>query len=175
MVAPSVPVLGRVITLNFARSYLLRAADALNRGDLIGAGCLLREAIRCQCYAECEWFGCMPQSPSERMPPVTLLKALRKAGKCGKDDFGYELIKEMIDLANAAAHCKPVSAKLMRSSITMFHGVIDTEPCLQPVNISGFKAAPMFESADYDVDDCDDDRWKADWWKPEGWNPGGDV
>ena len=171
MVAPSVPVLGRVITLNFARSYLFRAADALNRGDLIGAGCLLREAIRRQCYAECEWFGCMPVSPSDRMPPVTLLKALRKAGKCGKDDDWYVVIKEMIDLANAAAHCKPVKPSYIRTSIEMFHDVIDTEPCLQPENISGVKVEPVFGNGDYDVDDCDDDRWRADWWKPSDWSP----
>lgn len=175
MVCPSVPALGRVVTPNFARAFLFRAAEALKRGDLIAAGALLREAIRRQCYAECEWFDCLPQSSSDRMPPVTLLRALRRAGKCGRDGEFYGVIKEAIDLANAAVHCVPVKASYLRTSIVMFHHVIDSTPCLQPANIAGIRQEPgtCFENADYDLDDCDDDRDRADWWKPEGWNPGG--
>ena len=170
MVAPAVPEFGRVLTLNFARAYLFRAAEALDRGDLIAAGCLLREAIRRQCWAECEWNGCLPQNVSLRTPPVTLLRALARASKC---EANFSWVKEMIETANAAAHCIPVKRSELRFAIETFHGVIDDCSSLQPANIAGkLTADSPHENADYGLDDCDDDdRRKADWWKPEGWNP----
>lgn len=158
MVAPSVPVLGRVITVNFARSYLNRAADAYNRGDLLAAGVLFREAIRRQLWAECEWFGILPESASERTPAATLLRASRKYGRTSADVF--EVVAEMIQLANAAAHCRRVKPSHLHASILVLFDIIDESPYQQPANQQGNLREPeesLFANADYDDDDCDDE------------------
>lgn len=158
MVAASVPVLGRVITINFARSFLNRAADAYQRGDIFGAGVLFREAIRRQLWAECEWHGLLSEEYSVRTPPITLLKAARRGGQCTDDVF--EVVKEMIDIGNAAAHCRPVKPSHLHASILVLFDIIDESPYQQPANQQGkykWQQESLFENADYDDDDCDDE------------------
>jgi len=165
----TVPRFGMVGKLNFARAFLFRAADALQRGDVIAAACLLREAIRRQCWAECQWFDCLPQGASDRTPPMTLIKALKKAGQCGHEDYGFDCVKEMIQLANAVVHCQPIKAKYIGSSISLLHCMIDATPCNEPTNMAGLPKEPE-HCCDWDDDDDDD---ASNWWKPEGWNPKG--
>lgn len=173
MVAAAVPVLGRTITINFSRAFLFRAAEAYERGDYIAAGVLFREALRRQLWSECEWHGILPDGASERTPPRALLAAACKGGRCRPDMF--DVVREMVRLANATAHCLPFRPDELHSSILLLFDIIDASPYQQPANGKGkFKPEPQFESGDYSRDDCDDDdRRKADWWKPEGWSPGG--
>ena len=168
---PTTPRLDFAPSVNFARAYLFRAADALNDDRLIEAGALLREAIRQQCWAECCWFGCLPAGASEKTPPRTLLKALRMAGHC--DCFTFDSVVEMIELGNALSHCKRVKPSYIRSSIVIFHGMIDASRKLgipEPPNMAGH---PQPECGPYEYVDDDDDEWDgANWWKPQGWTFG---
>jgi len=171
MVAPAVPALNRIITINFSRSFLRRAAEAYERGDYIAAGVLFREALRRQLWAECEWHGILPQGASAVTSPKELLKAAYKAGLCTADI--RTLVREMISIGNATAHCRKFEPRELHASILLLFDIIDVSPYQQPVNGKGkLKPEPLIENADYEVDDCDDDdRRKADWWKPEDWTP----
>ncbi len=156
----SVPRFGFVPEINFARSYLFRASDALDAGNVTGAGVYLREAVRRQCWAECQWFDCLPEGATERTPASALLRALEKAG-C-TDDCGLSVARECIEYGNNAAHCRRVNPGWMRAAIRMFHNLIDATPCNEPFNMAGLpKPAECFIPDDDEFD-------PADWWKSEG-------
>jgi hypothetical protein len=173
MVALAVPRFGMIVEVNLARSYLFRAHTALEAGSVFEAGVLLREAIRRQLVAECNWYGCLPKGSSTRTPAMVLLKALRSALGCQRGD--YEWMGEMIDIANRCCHAQHVTAGQVELAITVIHQSIDNDPCGEP-RFRLEHCLPLEPSveanADYDVDDCDDDdRRKADWWKPGDWAP----
>jgi hypothetical protein len=165
MVALATPRFGYVPEPNFARAYLFRAADALDAGNVLAAGVLLREAVRRQCWAECQWFGCLPAGANERTPARVLLAALKRAGRT--DECALSIARECIEYGNAAAHCRRVNRAWLRSAIRMFHDLIDSTPCGEPVNIAGLPSL-----SECFVPDDDDDFDAADWWKPSDWTPG---
>lgn len=114
----------RCVEPNEAELYLSRGRQALDRGDTIAAGCLLREAIRAQTYAECAWWGCLPCEASDRTPPFVLLKALRNAGRCPHGVF--DVVAEMISVSNAAAHCCPVDAAELGTALAIFPLLVES-------------------------------------------------
>jgi hypothetical protein len=159
MVAPNTPRLGFCPHVNLARCYLHRAHTALQGGNLIQAGCLLRESIRRQLFAECAWKNCLPDKAHDKTPPRVLLRALRDAGHCG--ECGWDWSLEIISIGNAAAHCRCVDRGALTSAIAWWHTAIDHDPCGEPTErVQHCK--PVVKSVD--ADDCDDDDG-SDWWK----------
>ncbi len=161
MVAPATPRLEFVPQVNLSRMFLFRAADALAAGRLFEAGCLLRESVRRQLFAECAWKGCLPAKKEKQRSPMALLHALKDAGHAGY--CGYQWTKEIVDLCNKCAHCIPVAVCEVRCSIEVWHTSIDHDPCGEPTERTEHMK-PVSEG--YDVDDCDDDG--AGWWKQGG-------
>jgi hypothetical protein len=159
MVCATSPRLEYVPQVNLSRMFLFRAADALDAGRIFEAGCLLRESVRRQLFAECNWKGCLPAKKEKQRSPMALLYALNDAGHCGK--CGFQWTKEIIDLVNKCAHCVPVDARTLRSSIEFWHTFIDGDPCGEPTDrpVKNCKSA----SEGYDVDDCGDDDDGDDW------------
>lgn len=158
MVAPNSPRLDFRPQLNFSRAYLFRAADALAAGRTIEAGCLLREAVRRQLFAECAWKNCLPDDATDRTPPVVLLRALKRAGHC--TNTGWSIAFDCIDLGNKLAHCHRVSRQAVECAIAFFHDFIDADPCAEPANMSG-----KLVLSDPWLTNPDDDDDSADWWK----------
>ena len=159
MVAPATPRLGYVPHVNLSRCFLHRAYAAVQDGKLFEAGCLLRESIRRQLWAECCWKDCLPEKAHEKTPPRVLLKALKQAGHIGH--LGYDWTKEIIGTANQCAHCERVHPSLIRDCIAIWHTSIDHDPCGEPTErVQHCK--PVVKSVD--ADDCDDDDG-SDWWK----------
>jgi hypothetical protein len=163
MVAPATPRLGFEPHVNLARCFLHRAYDALNAGNLFQAGCLLRESVRRQLFAECAWKSCLPDNANDRTTPTELVKAQRNAGIIGES--AGELTRDIIRLSNRLAHCRRVDASEIRTAIAIWHMAIDGDPCGEPAERVGH-CKPVVEGPG--VDDCDDDD-DADWWKPGGW------
>ena len=159
MVAPATPRLEFVPQVNLSRMFLFRAADALAAGRLFEAGCLLRESVRRQLFAECAWKGCLPAKQAQQRSPMSLLHALKEAGHT--NHLGFEWTKEIIENCNRCAHCVPVEARYIRCGIEVWHGSIDHDPCGEPTERTAHMK-PVTEG--YDVDDCDDDDG-ANWWK----------
>jgi hypothetical protein len=157
MVAPATSRLGYVPHVNLSRCFLHRAYDALQAGKLFEAGCLLRESIRRQLFAECAWKGCLPKKFSDRTSPLALLKALRSAGHCS--DCGYDWTLDIIALGNTAAHCGHVDPGTLRSAIGMMHVFIDGDPCGEPT-----ERVQHCKPAKKECDDSDDDDGSG-WWK----------
>jgi len=159
MVALAVPRFGFVVEPNLARPFLYRAYDALQAGNLLEAGVLLREAVRRQLYAECSWKGCLPEGASERTPPRCLLAALRKAGFV--DECGYQIARSIIATGNAAAHCRRVNVHDLRGCIALWHGSIDNDPCGEPRE----RVEHCLPAVNDYLGDDDDDDDGSDWWK----------
>lgn len=162
MVAPATPRLEFVPQVNLSRMFLHRAANALAAGRVFEAGCLLRESVRRQLFAECSWKGCLPAKKEKQRSPMALLHALKSAGHVGY--CGFEWTKEIIEVCNRCAHCVHVGAHMIRNSIEVWHVSIDNDPCGEPTERTEHMK-PQTEG--YDVDDCDDDDG-ANWWKSEG-------
>lgn len=155
------PRLDYIAKPNLSRGYLFRAHTALQKGALLEAGVLLREAIRSQLFTECQWKGCLPEKAGEKTPPWMLLKALRKAGHL--TEFGQRCTLEMLQTCNEAAHCKPVTAHVLRDCIIIWHGAIDNDPCGEPKERFENCVRPKEHEPACDHNDDDDDG--ADWWK----------
>ena len=159
MVALATPKFDSVLPLNLARPMLLAAQECEERGDLIGCGVRLREALRRQLHAMCLFGACLPTS---RRPPTpsALLDALRKAGEC--DHSGYKVVQEMIVLGNAAAHCGRVDRDSLRGAMTMLHWIIDENPCGETFERFHQPAGcgDCFEAWDDDDDDVAE-AWKG--------------
>jgi len=156
----TVPRFGMVLEVNLARTFLFRAHDALEAGRILEAGVLLREAIRRQLVAECNWHGCLPKGFSDRTPPLVLLKALRNAGKCGY--CGFDWTKEMIGLANRCCHAQHVNPSEVSMAITIMHTSIDNDPCGEPRErtLHSPPTLGLFGKPDDDDDDAGE-AWKA--------------
>jgi len=164
MVAPNTPRLEFAPEVNLSRAFLFRASEAFNKGMLLEAGVLLREAVRRQLFAECCWKQCLPKKASDRTPPLILLKAIRKAGHV-KGYWGFEIMKNIITLANKAAHCERIDRAELVDSIALWHGAIDSDPCGE-----SFVRTAKYKPAESSCE-CVDDDDPADWWKkPEDRN-----
>ena len=112
-----------------ARPLFYAAATSLERGDVIAAGCKLREAIRLWLHAECVYADCLPATKKRpELPPIVLAKALKKAGELTPDCF--EWIKEAIDIANQCAHCVFVRASMVECCISLCVSLMDSSPYL---------------------------------------------
>lgn len=122
MVMPLVRSIDQHRPTCFARSWLFKAHDSLQSGQLIQAGCELREAVRVLLESLCEAHGCLPKGKRRRRSRA-MLKAVQAAGKC--TEFGAEVIKEAIDFGNRLAHCKPVPPNDLQSSIEFLHIMLD--------------------------------------------------
>jgi hypothetical protein len=161
MVAATTPRLEFIPQVNLSRLYLYRAADALAAGRIFEAGCLLREAVRRQLFAECAWKGCLPTKQAQQRSPMALLHALKDAGHAGH--VGFEWTSEIIETCNKCAHCVPVASRDVRCGIEVWHSSIDNDPCGEPTE----RTAQMKPVNDCGCDDSDDDD-SADWWKKGG-------
>jgi hypothetical protein len=162
MVALATPRFGYIVEPNLSRTFLHRALLAQEAGNLIQAGVLLREAVRRQLYAECNWKGCLPKGKRKHRSARALLYALKNAGHLGY--CGVQWTEEIIDIGNRAAHCRRVTAGEIRSAIAVWHTSIDNDPCGEPKERTDW-CKPIKEG--YGVDDCDDDDG-ANWWKGGG-------
>jgi hypothetical protein len=122
MVTLAVDSLQQYLRPCFARPKLFEAQDALDRGDMIAAGCLLREAARRFLVAQCEYHG-LKTSKREQQSPRVLLKTLDKAGHC--KGCCFEWMQDIIDTGNKLAHCQPVKESLVSCCIDLLHNLLD--------------------------------------------------
>lgn len=122
MVMPLVRSIDHPRPTCFARTWLYRASDSLESGELIRAGCELREAVRLLLEALCEAHSCKPKSKG-RITPRAMLAAVQKAGHCS--DFGAEIVNEALDYGNKLAHCKPVPPRWVEGSLEFLHLLLD--------------------------------------------------
>ena len=148
MVAAIVPKFDSVIPLNLARPMLLAAQDCQERGDLIGCGVRLREALRRQLFAMCQFHACVPVGKFAHTP-AAMLKALRAGGECDKG--GARIVTDIIDIGNRAAHLSRVKAGELIGAMELLHYIIDTNPC-----------GDTFERFPKPATDCDCGGWDDD-------------
>jgi hypothetical protein len=106
----------------FARPKLFEAQAALYRGELIAAGCLLREAVRRFLISQCEYHCCSPTKKSLKSPRQ-LANTLHRAGHCRGASFDW--LCEIIDVGNKLAHCQPVSRSMIECCISLLHNMLD--------------------------------------------------
>jgi hypothetical protein len=155
MVCLSVPRLGYVPKLCLARPMLFAALECFDRGDLIGAGVRLREAVDRFVRAACDWYGVKVEA--KFLTPKAFAKALRKAGHL--DKWGYTILIEAVEAGNKLAHCQSVEANTIRGGITVVFALMDGEP------YCGHDRQPIVTSRKTEADAPDDDDDNADWWK----------
>lgn len=125
MVMAIVSELGKVRPVCLSRFYLNRAIEALEAGNTIQAGCLLREAIHRYLDALCQYHKIEIRKRRDRTPSI-MLRALWKAKQF--DEGGYSWVRESIEVGNKLAHCKPVKASLVESCISLMHCLMDYSP-----------------------------------------------
>jgi hypothetical protein len=125
MVMALVTDLGKVRPVCLSRLYLNRSYDALERGDLIAAGCLLREAIHRYLDALCQYHKVQIPKKHDRTCSV-MAKALWKAKHF--ESCGYQWVRESIQYGNKLAHCKPVRPSLVSCCIDLLHTLMDNSP-----------------------------------------------
>lgn len=125
MVTAIVSELGKVRPTCFARTMLFAATRSLEFGDIVKAGCQLREAVNRYLLAMCEAHDCMPRKKLHRTP-ARLARKLYRKGAC---EFGdYTWLREMIDCGNRCARCKPVRGSLVETGIMLMHLILDHCP-----------------------------------------------
>ena len=120
MVALAVRTFGQKPVVCYARPLLFQAHAALDRGSIVEAGCLLREAARLYALAECEYFDCVPSKP-QRQSPTALVKAL----KSNVPGSGWDWLIEAVGHGNRLAHCQFVSRSKVEASIAIVHLYLD--------------------------------------------------
>lgn len=125
MVVCVVQELGKVRPVCFARSMLFAASDSLEAGDIVKAGCQLREAASRYLVAMCEYHSCTPKKKQHRTP-VIMNRALLKAG--GIDRGIYRWIREIIEYGTLCAHCRPVRSEFIENSIEIMCFILDNSP-----------------------------------------------
>lgn len=160
MVAPTCFRLAYIHKPCLAKPMLFAALACFEQGDLLGAGIRLREAVTRFLKHGCDWYGCMPQGKYPR--PRDYVNALHKAGQL--EEFGREVMLDIIEAGNKAAHCQKVDPHNIQGGISILFSFMDSQPWAgheRPPLVTSHKAA----SNCCDEDDCD----SADWWK------GGDV
>ena len=127
MVCASVPYLGYKPQLCLARPMLFAALDRLDRGDTIGAGVLLREAVSRFLIAAANYYDVQLPKLKRKYPrPADIARAIHKAGHLG--DWGLSCIEDIITAGNRLAHCQHVDARELRDYISLLFGLMDREP-----------------------------------------------
>lgn len=143
-----------------AKPMLFAALACHDKGDVIGAGVRLREAVTRFLRHACDYYGCMPKGKFPR--PRDFASALHNAKHL--DKWGYGIMLDIIDAGNKAAHCQKVDACHVSSGIALLFSMMDGEPYAgherQPL-VTSHKAS----SGDDDYYRDDDDYDSADWWK----------
>ncbi len=124
MVALASPDLFKFRPVCLSRLYLYRAHSALERGDTIAAGCLLREAVTRYLTALCQYGDCLPRKRDRT--PANMLRVLREAHQLGDDDC--EAIRMVIDVGNKLAHCKAVRPSRVEYYIHYLNELCDATP-----------------------------------------------
>jgi len=133
MVAIAVRTFGqKPVTCN-ARPLLFQSHASLESGDVIAAGCKLREAVRLYLLAECTYWECLPAKPQQQRSPGVLLKAMRKA----KPEFGWDWLGEIIDYSNKLAHCGFVRRSLIEACLSFAHSYLDAATYLVEPTAAG--------------------------------------
>lgn len=100
-----------------------RAEVALENGELIAAGVLLREALRRQLYAIAAQYGVLPRRVYSHRRPLALARRLREAGLLSADDS--KRIRQVLHVGNMAAHCDHVDADLLKDAIRLLRQFVD--------------------------------------------------
>jgi len=117
------------VTCN-ARLLLFQAHSSLESGDVIAAGCKLREAVRLYLLAECTYWDCLPAKPKQHPSAALLLNAMRKA----KPEYGWDWLQEILDYGNQLAHCQFVRRGVIEASLSIMHLYLDSATYLvQPI------------------------------------------
>jgi len=157
MVALATPRLGYVPKLCLARPMLFASLECYDKGDYIGAGVRLREAVKRFVISACDWYGV--KVDAKFLTPKAYARALHKAKHL--DKWGLEIVLECINAGNKLAHCQTVDRHTISCGISLMFSLMDGEPYCpnerKPV-------ATSYKTEGYDVDDCDDDDG-ANWWK----------
>ncbi len=155
MVALATHWLGYVPKPCLARPMLFASLDCLDRGDLIGAGVRLREAVTRFVSTACDWYGV--EVKVKFVTPTAMIRALREAGQC--DPGCFETLLQCIELGNKAAHCGRIYPGSLRGCISLLFSMMDSEV------YAGHERTPIATSRKADCDRCDDD---GDDWKIGG-------
>jgi hypothetical protein len=101
----------------------LEVARRLERdGQIVAAGCWMREALQQQLSAMCEFHGCRPRRRRQNRP-VDLAKALRRDGLI--DDFDYDCVRHAIDAGNRAAHCVAIDRSKLHEALELVDYLIN--------------------------------------------------
>lgn len=122
MVMPLVESLDPNRPTCFARTWLFMADDSLRGGELIKAGCELREAVRVMLEALCEAHDCIPVKNGRQSPRV-MLKVLKSVGQCS--EFASAVIIEAIVIGNKLAHCQRVPPGEIALALQLIHALLD--------------------------------------------------
>jgi hypothetical protein len=125
MVMALVSELGMARPVCLTRIYLHRAANLLQAGDLIAAGCLMREAIKRYLTALCEYHNCDMGRKRERTP-TKLLGLLWSAKKICPT--AHLWMKDAIEVGNKSAHCQSIRKATLRTCIELMHSIVDHTP-----------------------------------------------
>ncbi len=124
MVTAIVSKIGEIRPVCFARSCLYRAANALERGDTIAAGCLLYEATRRYLLAMCEAHDVKPGRSIKRV--VRQLVTAKQL-----TDDGASWLRDCLDYGERCQHCRRVKPELIEASISLLHLLLDCSPELE--------------------------------------------
>ena len=125
MVVCAVQELGKVRPVCFARSMLSAASDSLEAGDAFKAGYQLREAVSRYLTAMCEAHNCKPRKKHPRTSGE-MARALFKGG--GIDRGIYDWLREIIDCADLCARWRISRSRLIKTSISLMHFMLDNSP-----------------------------------------------
>jgi hypothetical protein len=160
MVALATFRLGYVPKPCLARPMLFAALECLDAGDLIGAGVRLRESVARFVISACDWYG-VPVKNGKHPRPRDYALALREAKHL--DNWGLQIVLDIIEAGNKAAHCQHVDRASVKGGISLLFSLMDGEA------YAGHDRKPIAtshkgEDDPYDCDDCDDDDG-ANWWK----------
>ncbi|MCA9258507.1 MAG: hypothetical protein KDA61_04875 [Planctomycetales bacterium] len=92
-----------------------RSRAAINRGDLIAAGCLLRQAVRDFAWALVELHR-LEIDPKRRATKKVLVR-LRDEGRLPAMEAQW--LHEALHFGNCSAHCDPPEEHLLRAALMM--------------------------------------------------------
>ena len=118
MVTAIVFRLGQRRPVCFARPSLNRAACALDRGDVIAAGCLLHEATGRLLIALCEAHDIKPGRSLRRV-----IRQLLAANVMTADSAVW--LREFLDYGERCQRCRRVDAMLIETCISLLHLLLD--------------------------------------------------
>ena len=172
MVAPATPRLDYKPEICLARPILFAALACFERGDILGSGIRLREAVTRFVKAACGWYNCPVPPKVKRPKPVDFIRALRKAKHL--DKWGADCLLEMVAAGNAAAHCGRVDRQAIKGGIGILFSFMDSEPGFCPHERQPQPQQAEIYDDGYDDGFVDEERDRADWWKEGDDEEGGD-